>query len=216
MTSRRLVSSSLALALALSAPLPARAAVGGPIVLPAVTTLDAASAAIEKATGARPEELSLDTGDVPLAEGRSFELAPAVAERLLAGSHAGLRKAGLFLFRYERGFGMDGGKDQVALLATSDADAVIRRVGTSGPRRGVTPEKVIAWLHAVAKDEPFALVEAAADELVIRFDRAPRDPLALARRATEIAPDLLAGGSVPIEALADEIRESGTLKLLWD
>jgi hypothetical protein len=217
MTLRTVLPASVA-ALAISAlsPLPARAGGAAPIVVPAATTLDAASAAIEKATGAKAAKLELDADDVPLAEGRSFALAPAVAERLLAGSHAPLRKAGLYLFRYERGFGMDGGKDQVALLAAADQDAVIRRVGTSGARRGVTPDKVIAWLHALAKDEPYAVVEVAADELLVRLDRAPRDPLALAKRAAEIAPDLLAAGSVSLEELADEIRESGTIKLLWD
>jgi hypothetical protein len=211
-----LAASIAAVAITALSPATARAGDAAPIVLPAASTLGAASAAIEKATGAKAAKLELESGDVPLAEGRSFALPPAMAERLLAGSHASLRSAGLHLFRSERGFGMDGGNDQVALLAAADEDAVIRRVGTSGARRGVTPDKVIAWLHALAKDEPYALVEVAADELLVRLDRAPKDPVALARRAAEIAPDLLSAGSVTVEALADDIRETGTIKLIWD
>jgi len=137
-----------------------------------------------------------------------------VAERLLAGSHRSFRAAGLFLFRLERGFGI--APDQLALLATGDPEAVVRRVGTAGPRHGVSNEKLLAWLRALAKDHPLDLADVAPDYLAGRFERLPPDPRAVARRASEIAPDLLAGASNTVESLAEEIRTTGSFRLLWD
>ena len=102
---------------------------GPPIALAAPKNLAAAVELVEKATGVKGEKLPV--GDVSLADGRSFAVEPHLAERLLEGSHATFKKAGLYLFRYERGFGMAGDKDQIGLLGTTDANVVIRLVGTA-------------------------------------------------------------------------------------
>src|SRR5690242_14205095 len=123
-----------AVATVLLAPAPLRAAdaprgsAREPLVLAAPADFAAAAAAVEKATGVKGEKVPF--GEVPLAEGRSFSVDPAIAERLLEGSHGAFRKAGFYLFRYERSYGMAGEKDRLGLLATADRGAVIRRVGT--------------------------------------------------------------------------------------
>src|SRR6266545_695647 len=172
----------------------------------------AAVAVIEKATGAQGEKLP---GDVPLAVGRSFALEPSLAERLLEGSHRTFRKAGLYLFRYERSFGMAGDKDLIGLLDTSDANAVIRRIGTAGSHHGLTAEKVIAWLDGLAKDEPFDLWEVGVDYVAGRFEKTPKDPMGVAKRCAEFAPDLVAGRASTLDLLASEIKANRTLYLIW-
>jgi hypothetical protein len=185
----------------------------GPIVLAATADVGAAAAEIEKATGAKGGKLPF--GEIPLAEGRSFEIEAHVAERLLNGSHEPFKKVGLFLFRYERSFGMAGDKDKLALLKTTDHRAVIRKVGTVQSHHAVNTDKVIAWLDALAKDEPFELLEVGTDYIAGRFERAPRDATAVAKRCAEFAPDLVAGRASTLELLAAEIRTNRTLYLIW-
>jgi hypothetical protein len=185
----------------------------GPIVLAAPPDFGSAVAAIEKATGATGEKLPF--GDVPLSDARSFAVEPRVAERLLDGSHGPFAKAGFFLFRYERSYGMAGEKDRLGLVKGSDHRAVIRRVGTGQAVSGLGAEKVIAWLDALAKDEPFEVREIGSDYVAGRFVRRPKDAAAVARRCAEFAPELVAGRASTLELLAHEIRSNGTLYLIW-
>jgi hypothetical protein len=186
-----------------------------PISLPAPKSFPAAVAAVERATGAKGGPIETAGDPVPAEEGRSFAVDSKVAERLLAGSHATFRKAGFYLFRHERSFGMEGEKDRIALMATTDRNEVIRRMGTSGAHHTLTTDQIIAWLDALAKDEPFVLTEIGVDYLAGRFDRKPKDPAALARRSAEFAPDLVAGRASTLALLAEEIRANRTLYLIW-
>lgn len=215
---RRAAARFVAVALVAAAAPSARAAPprGTPIALPRPASFAAAIASIERETGVRGEQLSAELENIPLAEGRSFALEPRTAERLLSGSHATFLRAGLYLFRYERSFGLSGEKDRVGLLATADRRKVILRMGTEGPHRGVTGEQIAAWLDALEKDEPFELTEVGADYVAGRFARAPRDPVALARRAAAFAPDLVVGHKDPIDGLADLMGRNRTLYLIWD
>ncbi len=207
---------NLCTAVLLAAALPAAAApAAAPIALAAPKDLGAAVAAIEAATGAKGGPIETASGKVPLAEGRGFAVDSAIAERLLAGSHATFRKAGLYLFRYERSFGVAGEKDRLAVLVGADRDAVIRRMGTSAAHHAVTPDRIVAWLDALAKEEPFELTEIGTDYVAGRFERTPKDPAAIARRCAELAPDLVAGRASTLELLTEEIRANRTLYLIW-
>jgi hypothetical protein len=177
----------------------------------------AAVSAIERATHVTGERFELPSGkSVPLTEGRSFALDARTASRLLAGSHSAYRKAGYYLFRYDRGFGLPGEKDLVGLLATSDPDVVIRKIGTSGAHRGVTTEQIIAFLHSLEKEEAFEVIEVGTDFISGRFERMPKDTQAIVRRVVQFAPDLVKGHSDPTSGLSDLIGRKRTLYLLWD
>lgn len=192
----------------------APSAKGEPIVLPVPAGVAAAAAAIEAATGAKAEPLETAAGPIPASEGRSFAMDGGTAARLLAGSHAAWRGAGLYLFRVERAYGLAGEKDRVAVLAAADRAAVIRRVGTSG--KGVGPGQIVAFLAALEKDEPFDLLEVGADYVAGRFHREPADPAALAERLAAFAPELAAGKRDKMLALlAEELRKNRTLYLFW-
>jgi hypothetical protein len=182
-----------------------------PIALAAPKDFDAAVRAIEAATGATATKLR----DLPLADARSFAVAPDTAEALLEGSHQALKQAGVYLFRHERSFGMPGEKDQLGVMNTADWRAVVRRVGTAGPDRRPSSAEVAAWLDALWKDEPFDLREVGADYLAGRFDRAPKDPEAVAKRCAEFAPELVAGRASTLHLLVQEIATRGTLYLIW-
>lgn len=186
-----------------------------PIVLPAPKDFAGAVALLERATGAQGEAIEAAGGSIPLEEGRSFPVEGKLAARLLAGSHEVFRKAGVYLFRHERSYGIAGDKDRIAVLATGDRNAVLRRMGTGSAHHDLTTEKIVAWLDALAKDEPFELTEIGVDYVAGRFQRSPRDPAALARRSAEIAPDLVAGRASTLALLAEEIRVNRTLYLIW-
>jgi Domain of unknown function (DUF4253) len=192
---------------------PAR--VADPIVLRAPKSFAAAVAMVEKATGVKADPFEAAKTPVPPSEGRSFALDSKIANRLLAGSHSPFRKAGFYLFRYERGFGLPGEHDRVGLLATADRDAVVRRMRTAEGRGGATTEGLIGWLRQVEKATPFELPEIGVDYVAGRFTRAPKDPEAMARRTTEIAPALVTGGDREVLLLAEEIRANRTLYLIW-
>jgi hypothetical protein len=207
-TAAVILSASVALA---DSPVPG----GEAIALAAPKDFAAAVAAVERATGAKAAALETARGAAPLAEARSFGVDARTAERLLAGSHAAFRKAGFYLFRCERGFGMAGDKDKLALVATSDRGAVLRRMGTAGAGHGVTTERIVAWLDELAKQEPFELTEIGVDYVAGRFERTPKDPAGLARRSAELAPDLVAGRASTLALLAEEIRSNRSLYLIW-
>ncbi len=211
---------SLAVACALLASGPARAADrastgsdAAPIALAAPKDFSSAVRMLEEVTGATGEKLR--QGDVPLEQGRSFTAEPRIAQRLLDGSHDAFKRAGLFLFRYERSFGVAGEKDHVGLLRTADASAVIRLIGTAGPRGAPSSDAIVAWLEALAKEEPFELSEIGADYVAGRFARAPKDPMAFAKRCAAFAPELVAGRASTLELLAHEIAADRTLYLIW-
>lgn len=194
-----------------------RARVPRPIKLAAPKSFAAAVTAVEKATGVKSEAFDAAKAPAPPLEGRSFALDSNTADRLLAGSHAAFRKAGFYLFRYERGFGLPGERDRVAVLATTDRDAVLRRMGTAAGHGTLTTDALVAWLQQLEKDQPFELPEIGVDYVAGRFARAPEDAQAMARRTIEIAPALLSGGDreVEVEILAEEIRANRTLYLIW-
>lgn len=187
----------------------------GPIVLPAPKDLAAAVSSLAGVAGAPGEAIETASGSIPLEEGRSFQVDGKVATRLLAGSHVPFREAGLYLFRHERSFGLPGEKDRLGILRATDRRAVLLRMGTGNARQGFTTEKIIAWLDALAKDEPFELTEVGVDYVAGRFQRSPKDPGAIARRSAEIAPDLVAGRASTLALLAEEIRTNRTLYLIW-
>jgi hypothetical protein len=212
---------ALALALAaLGAPLAAGAAKApakgaAPIVLAAPKDFAAAVRAVEKATGAKAADLELKGNPLPAEEGRSFRIEGHLATRLIDGSHAPFLKAGFYLFRLERSFGMGGGLDVIGLVKTTDRDALIRKVGTADPHKALTTDGLIAWLDALDKDEPFALNEIGVDYVAGRFAATPKDPAAVARRCAEIAPELVKGSGSAIDLLSEEIRSDRTLYLIW-
>lgn len=192
-------------------------AAADPVALPPPASFDAAVAAVAQATGAKPELIETRSGTIPAAEGRSFAIEPKLAKRLVDMNHGAFLKAGLYLFRYERSYGVAGEKDLIGILRTTDRNAVIRRMGTAGPKNHVTADQIIAWLDKMQKDQPFQLSEVGVDFVGGKFDKIPSDPVVVAQRSAELAPDLVAGNrDNMMRLLVEEIRKNGTLMLVWE
>lgn len=185
------------------------------IVLPVPRSFDAAVEAVAAVTGSRPSDLELGGRILLASEGRAFASAGHLGTLLIAGSHEPYLQAGYYLFRLERSFGLGGSSDVLALVATTDREALVRRVGTSDPTGKASTEAIVAWLAALEKDEPFVLDEIGSDYLAGRFKRTPKDPAAVARRCAEIAPELVKGHENMLALLAEEIRANRTLYLIW-
>jgi hypothetical protein len=197
---------------ALAAPLAARSAdAKGAPSLGSPKDFEAAARSLEDAVGAKATKLH----DLPLEQARSFAVEHRLAEKLLDANHATFRRAGVYLFRHERSFGMAGDKDQLGLVRTADWRTVLRRVGTAGPKGEPSNEKIAAWLEALAKEEPFDLDEIGTDYVAGQFARTPKDPAAVARRCAELAPELVAGRASTLELLAHEIEANRSLYLIW-
>lgn len=187
----------------------------GPIVLATPKDLASAVASVEKATGAKAVDLELKGNPLLAEEGRAFRIEGHVATRLIEGSHSPFLKAGLYLFRLERSFGMGGGQDVVAIIKGTDRDALIRRVGTTDPTKALTTDQIIAWLDALHAEEPFALTEIGEDYVAGRFAATPKDPAAVATRCARISPELIKGSGSAIDLLTNEIKANRTLYLIW-
>jgi hypothetical protein len=215
-TSPRTVVSIAVVLAVLGSPLPTRGAADSPAAK-APATLDApkdfaaAVRSLEAATGAAGAKLH----ELPLDEARAFAVEPALAERILDANHAAFKRAGIYLFRHERSFGLAGDKDQLAVVRTADWKTVVERVGTAGPKGQPSSEKIAAWLEALAKEDPFELREIGSDYVAGRFERVPKDPAAMAKRCAEFAPDLVAGRASTLELLAREISANRSLYLIW-
>lgn len=188
---------------------------GASVVLAPPKSFAAAVQAIEKATGTKASDLELKGNPLPADEGRAFRIEGHLATRLIEGSHAPFLKAGLYLFRHERSFGMGGGLDIVGLVKTTDRAALIRRVGTSDPTKQRTTEQIVAWLEALDRELPFALDEIGDDFVAGRFAAVPKDPAAVARRCAEFAPELVKGSGSAVDLLTREIKDNRTLYLIW-
>lgn len=212
-TSPRTAFSIAVVLAALGAPLSARGAEAtkAPAALDAPKDFEGAVRALEAATGVKGARLH----DLPLEEARTFAVDTAVAERVLAANRLTFMRSGVYLLRHERSFGLPGDKDMLAVLKTTDWKTAVLRIGTAGPKGAPTTEKIAAFLEALAKEEPFELTEIGSDYIAGRFERAPKDPAAVARRCAEFAPDLVAGRASTLALLEKEIAVNRSLYLIW-
>lgn len=187
---------------------------------PVVPPADFASAVayLEKRTGARAGPLvgyGPEDEEQPIPEGRSFDVEEAEADELLKDLHAPWKKAGLYLFRYDRSFGIGGQKDKVALLPTRDPYGILLKMGTNGTNYGKSTEDVIRFLRELEREVPFDLTEIGIDYVEGRFLESPRDPIGLAQRLYEFCPDIVEQG-VPMEDLPRILSHDRVLYLWWD
>jgi len=151
---------------------------------------DGAVAALEGLAGVRARPLMGVAGDgAPVATGGVTVVVIAVrAGGLLEAAHDQFRQRGFLLFRFDRYFGRDTVPVRVGLVPTADPYDLVARLGTGGRRDRRTPDDVIAWLRALAPDEPFELTGAGVDWFRARLVGKPHDPHALAQRIYEFCP----------------------------
>ena len=185
---------------------------------------DGAARALAELSGAAPDTLYAFTPDDQpersIPEGRSFAVAHARAEQLLdSATHARFVEHGFLLFRTINSFGVPRTTDELALLPAPSKDEridVVRRMGTDGNLTGPDNARIVEWLRALDREQPFELTGVGLDFVEARFTSELRDPDALARRVHAFCPDVVRQGTRTVAALAREIRETRTLYCWWD
>ena len=179
---------------------------------------DGAVATLERLAGVPSRALmGVDRNGDPVATGGVIVVVTAVrAGGLLQAAHDQFRQRGFLLFRFDRYFGRDTVPVRVGLVPTADPYDLLARLGTGGRRDRRTPDEVIAWLRALAPDEPFELTGAGVDWFRARFVGKPHDPHALAQRIYEFCPravdEDLEGN---VERLAGLLARGGQLMCEW-
>ncbi|MEM9253440.1 MAG: ankyrin repeat domain-containing protein [Planctomycetota bacterium] len=106
--------------------------------------------------------------------------------------------------------------DQVGVLPTADKYEVMRVFQVNGANYGLGPAEVVAWLRQLEQETPFELIAVAHDTIDGRFLGPIPDPHDLAERMYRFCPDIADQGSGDLEALAEQLGESGRLFFWWD
>ena len=101
-------------------------------------------------------------------------------------------------------------------MATTDPWEYLAIVRTDGINYELTHEDVVTRLREWDAQYGLRITGANFDWLEARIERMPTDLLAFARAVYAFCPDIVDQGTESVEALADEIRRSGSLYLWWD
>ena len=121
---------------------------------------------------------------------------------------------GYVVFRSHMGFGEED--DRVAVLRADDPFAPLTAIGTNGINYDLTTGHVIAKLREWNARFGLRITGASVDWVEAEIVRPPDDMLAFAREVYAFCPDVVDQGTGSVEALADEMRRTGTLFLWWD
>ena len=201
--------------------LPARFKSQEPVPKPDFSTASQAPAfqqAIKEAAallGAQPQPLRSQAEDEEVSGGVSFDVPHNKVEAVLRQAHTDLLSKGLYLFRYEQNFDINGKPDKVGLLPTTDFYAVMAVMETNGDNYGIGTAGVIAWMKELQQEQPFILTGIGFDYLEGHFTGPVKDPSALAKRMYQFCPDIVDQGTESINNLAREL-EKGALYFWWD
>jgi hypothetical protein len=165
---------------------------------------------------AKPLQGSLAIDRPAAAGGLAIDCEQNQAVDLLAQAHRPLRDKGLYLFLVEQAFGIGGKPDTLAVLPTADPYQVMTIIGTDGANYGKDTGALITWLRALEPEQPFELTGIGFDFLSGRFTTPIKDPAGLAARMYDFCPDIVDQGVGSVDALATELRRTGSLYFWWD
>jgi hypothetical protein len=172
--------------------------------------------ALEQLVGetAVPLEGIDSVGEVQPTPGFTVGVSGKASKTLLDDLQGKFLSRGFYLFVSERGFG--SGPDRLALFPRSDPYEILRLMGTNGWNYDIGPDSVVAWLRALAREQPFVITGIGFDWVEGQFSSEIRDVEALARRFNAFCPDIVEQGTGSVGALARELRTTRTLYCWWD
>jgi len=127
-----------------------------------------------------------------------------------------LRSEGYTLFVRENNFGIQGRKDDVALLKDTSLAGILKAVGTDGANYGIDNDSVIAIARSFASRYPLRLNGAALDWVSFRIEDDVDDWNALAAETARLAPDIVEQGTGSVAELAKVMMRTRTLYMWWD
>jgi len=156
-----------------------------------------------------PEEGGLGSGAMFRCE---HELTDSLVEELAPS----LRTRGYALFVRENNFGIQGQKDDVALLKDTSLVGILKAVGTDGANYGIDNDSLIAIARSFSGRYTLRLNGAAGDWVSIRIVGEVPDWHALAAETAKLAPDIVEQGTGSVAELAKEMERTKILYLWWD
>ena len=148
--------------------------------------------------------------------GVCFPAEQAVIELMLDDKHQAYLEKGCSIFVCKINGGTGGARDIVGLLPTTDKLTVVEAVGTDGVNYDIYPDDIIAWLRTLEKEEPFILLGAGTDFLVIRFTGEVKNPKKIARSIVKICPTFKEQPGDPISDLVQELQAAREVTIWWD
>jgi hypothetical protein len=89
-------------------------------------------------------------------------------------------------------------------------------IGTSGGFLSPTAPRIVSWLNALDRDQPFIITGIGHDYVEGRFTTPLTDVHALAKRFYKFCPDIVRQGTKSVANLELEIGVSGMLYCWWD
>lgn len=156
-----------------------------------------------------------DSGAVPYRpDALVFKAGQQSAGQLIAQLKQALNGKGYIVFRSEQNFGH--APDEIAVLRSTDPFDILRCKSTEAPNYEIDNASLIATLKSWHAETPFEIIGAGHDWVEVRFHQLPADLEAMAEKVFAFCPDTIEQGSGSPEALAVEMRETGTLYLWWD
>ena len=147
--------------------------------------------------------------------GVSFVVSRERVESVLKEAHADFLARGVYLFRYQQNFGINGDPDKVGLLPTTDYSAVMAMMHTNGDNYNIGTDGVIAWMKELEQEQSFLLTGIGFDYIEGVFTGPVKAPQRLADRMYQFCPDIVDQGVGSVNDLAREL-EKGDLYFWWD
>jgi hypothetical protein len=121
---------------------------------------------------------------------------------------------GFIVFRSEQGFGRH--PDSVGIIASADPLDILRIRATNGTNYDIFNDSIIALVRHWHDALGFRLDGAGFDWLEGSFPSGNPNFDSLAVVVNAVCPDVVTQGTETVDALASEMRKSGTLYCWWD
>lgn len=180
---------------------------------------------IRNVTGAPLSRLAMEREVYYVAEGKTvrevyephglqFKAKQEDADGVIRRLKEALHGNGYIVFRSEQKFGH--GPDVIGIIKSNDQFDILRCKGTEAPNYNIGSDALIATLKAWHAETPFEIMGADYDWLEARLLKPPADWHVMAEKVYALCPDVVEQGTLTVEALAAEMKETGTLYLWWD
>ena len=127
-----------------------------------------------------------------------------------------LRKLNYTIYVCEENFGVNGAKDKVAIVSTTDMYDILRGTGTDGINFDISNDSLCKIIHRFDDKYELTLIGCNYDWCEFTFSKEPASWTELANECYAVCPDIVDQGTGSVEELAKEIKRTRTLYFWWD
>ena len=137
-------------------------------------------------------------------------------DRVREKLYRSLRDKGYSIFTLENNFGIQGEKDVMAILKTTDKYEILRQVKTDGINYDIDTDSLVKIIRIFDDKYSLDLIGASGEWCEFMITKEPADWMTLAQEAYEVCPDIVDQGTGTVEALAIELKQNKRLYFWWD